>query len=77
MKFWIVHQHNTRIYFCCSISCSLSFELHAVTCCAVLQAATRLRAMNSCVVLLTSTLLVGAILVLSISHTAESAALTR
>ncbi|GFG35125.1 hypothetical protein Cfor_09612, partial [Coptotermes formosanus] len=39
-------------------------------------AATRLRAMNSCVVLLTSTLLVGAILVLSISHTAESAALT-
>ncbi|PNF16114.1 hypothetical protein B7P43_G03300 [Cryptotermes secundus] len=32
--------------------------------------------MNSCVVLLTSALLVGAILVLSVSHTAESAPLS-
>jgi hypothetical protein len=43
----------------------------------MLQVATDLRAMNSCIVLLTSALLVGAILVLSVSHTAESAPLSR
>ena len=45
--------------------------------CDVLQAATRLRAMNSCTVLLTSALLVGAILILSVSHTAASPPLSR
>lgn len=40
------------------------------------QVAADLRAMNSCIVLLTSALLVGAILVLSVSHAAESAPLS-
>jgi hypothetical protein len=57
------------------------FPVHSVSSCmlwcAVLQAATRLRAMNSCVVLLTSTLLVGVILMFSISHAAGSAPLSR
>jgi hypothetical protein len=51
-------------------------EVHAVMWCDVLQAATDLWAMNSAI-LLTSVLLAGAIIMLSVSHAVESAPLSR